>query len=124
MTIGFVKAQGAGNDFLLARHLAGVPEESLPALARAICDRHRGVGADGLVIFTGPARIRLFNSDGSEAEISGNGTRCAAALLIDEGSATDSVSIETQAGVKPLRLLERSGNRFRRRRRGRLARLG
>ena len=109
MTIPFIKAHGAGNDFLLVH---GV-EADYPALARAICSRNRGVGADGLILFTGPARIRLFNSDGSEAELSGNGTRCAAAVLIDEGRAAESVTIETLAGAKHVRLLERDGNRFR-----------
>jgi diaminopimelate epimerase len=113
MTIRFVKAQGAGNDFLLVRGLGSIPEPALAELARAICDRHRGVGADGLVVFTGPARIRLFNSDGSEAEISGNGTRCAAAVLLDEGAAGTALNLETAAGVKPLRLLARDGNVFR-----------
>jgi diaminopimelate epimerase len=127
MTINFVKAQGAGNDFLLVRELKGIRESDLAELARASCDRHRGVGADGLIVFTGPARIRLFNSDGSEAELSGNGTRCAAALLISEASdpgvpravalesaaAETIVAIETKAGVKRLRMLEREDNRFR-----------
>ncbi len=110
MKIPFVKAHGAGNDFLLVRDLAAT---DYAALACAICDRNRGVGADGLVVFTGPARIRLFNSDGSEAAISGNGTRCAAALLIADGPAAETVAIETGAGVKQLRLLEREGDRFR-----------
>ena len=118
MKIPFVKAQGVGNDFLLIREVDGLGESDFPELARAICERRRGVGADGLIVFTGPARIRLFNSDGSEAELSGNGTRCAAALLIAEGEAgesiaVDGVSIETRAGVKRLRLLEREGDRFR-----------
>jgi diaminopimelate epimerase len=56
--------------------------------------------------------IRLFNADGSEPELSGNGTRCAAALLIDSGRASDPVTIQTGAGPKHLRLLERNGRRF------------
>ena len=112
-TIPFVKAHGAGNDFLLVQAVQTPADTDYPELARAICARHGGIGADGLIVFTGPARIRLFNSDGSEAELSGNGTRCAAALLIADGSAGPGVAIETQAGVKQLRLLEREGNRFR-----------
>ncbi len=109
MTIPFVKAHGAGNDFLLIEEL---PEASYPDLARALCDRHRGLGADGLIVFTGPTRIRLFNSDGSEAELSGNGTRCAAAWLVDQGRASETLEIETMAGPKRLRLIERHGSRF------------
>ncbi len=112
MTISFLKAHGDGNDFLLVLDSAVAPERDWPALARSICDRHRGVGADGLIVFTGPARIRLFNSDGSEAPLSGNGTRCAAAVLIAEKHAGPGLAIETRAGVKNLRLLERRGNRF------------
>ncbi len=108
MTIPFVKAHGAGNDFLLIQALE---QADYPALAVSACDRHRGVGADGLIVFTGPRQIRLFNSDGSEAELSGNGTRCAAALLIADGGG-DSVTIETLAGSKQLRLLERRDNLF------------
>lgn len=109
MTLRFVKAHGDGNDFLLVRET--IAEARYAELAVAICDRHRGVGADGLILFTGPAAIRLFNSDGSESEISGNGTRCAAALLIEEGGAAE-LTIETRAGAKRLRLLERRENRF------------
>lgn len=121
MTIRFVKAHGAGNDFLLVREPGRLSDADYAELARAICDRHRGVGADGLVVFLRPPvgttqpreRIRLFNSDGSEAELSGNGTRCAAAVLIGDAEAPEQLEIETRVGVKQLRLLERDGNRFR-----------
>src|ERR1039458_1711250 len=84
MRIPFTKAHGAKNDFLLTRS-GEAPGGGLPAIAQAICDRHTGVGADGWMLIEPAAAadhdagIRLFNSDGSEAEISGNGTRCAAA---------------------------------------------
>ena len=111
MTIPFTKAHGAGNDFLLTWADRVPPGGDLPSTARAICDRHTGIGADGWMLIRDMA-IRLFNSDGSEAEISGNGTRCAAALLIDAGKAADEVTLSTGAGVKHLRLIERSGRRF------------
>jgi len=112
--IPFTKAHGAKNDFLLTWAWQA-PRENPAAVARAICDRHTGVGADGWVLVkpAGPeapgcdGSIRLFNADGSEAEISGNGTRCAAAFLIDAGVAGDQVRILTGAGVKQLRLIER-----------------
>jgi diaminopimelate epimerase len=110
MSIPFTKAHGAGNDFLLT-WADQVPDIDLPATARAICDRHTGIGADGWILIRGSA-IRLFNADGSEPEISGNGTRCAAALLIDAGQAADQVTIHTGAGPKHLRLLQRDGRRF------------
>jgi diaminopimelate epimerase len=110
MTIPFIKAHGAGNDFLLS-WADRVPAGDWPAWARAICNRHTGIGADGWIVMR-DSTIRLFNSDGSEAEISGNGTRCAAALLIDSGLAASQVTITTGAGPKHLRLIERSGRRF------------
>ena len=90
MTIPFVKAHGAKNDFLLT-FMEEAPDPKLwPELAVAICNRYTGVGADGwmliLPLLNGDrfdATIRLFNSDGSEPELSGNGTRCVAALLIE-----------------------------------------
>ncbi|MBZ5581423.1 MAG: diaminopimelate epimerase [Acidobacteriia bacterium] len=118
MNIRFTKAHGAKNDFLLTWE-KDAPEGDRAAMARAICDRHTGVGADGWMLVD-PGRdaesdggIQLYNSDGSTAEISGNGTRCAAALLIHHGLAADTLRIRTGAGVKSLRVLERSGLGFR-----------
>ncbi|MGA2136168.1 MAG: diaminopimelate epimerase [Bryobacteraceae bacterium] len=117
MTIPFTKAHGAKNDFLLTK-TADAPDADLPALAQAICDRHTGVGADGWMLIdlaAGPHHdiaIRLFNSDGSEPEISGNGTRCAAAFAIEHGHTGIEVRVRTGAGVKTLRLLERRGHAF------------
>lgn len=109
MPIPFVKAHGAGNDFLLTQADQLTGELDLPSTARAICNRHTGIGADGWILIRDHT-IRLFNPDGPEVEISGNGTRCAAALLID--AAGDQVTIHTGAGPKHLRLLRRNGRRF------------
>ncbi|MGH9614066.1 MAG: diaminopimelate epimerase [Bryobacteraceae bacterium] len=117
MDIPFTKAHGAGNDFLLtSADQANAPD--LPAIARAICQRHIGIGADGWMLIRKDkagdrdATIRLFNTDGSEPEISGNGTRCAAALLISEGHPGEHVRIATGAGIKELRLVHRNGLNF------------
>jgi len=117
MKIPFTKAHGAKNDFLLTWK-RDAPEGDRTAMARAICDRHTGVGADGWMLVDRPAdadvegAIKLYNSDGSTAEISGNGTRCAAALLVRHGYAAGVVRIRTGAGVKILRLLKRGGLAF------------
>jgi diaminopimelate epimerase len=119
MNIPFTKAHGAQNDFLLT-WTNDAPRENLPEIARAICARHTGVGADGWMLVSGPPEgagyhgtIRLFNADGSEPELSGNGTRCAAAFLMDAGvAAGEEVRIATGAGLKQLRLIERKGLRF------------
>ncbi|HZQ24001.1 MAG TPA: diaminopimelate epimerase [Terriglobales bacterium] len=111
--IPFVKANACGNDFLIIEG-AHAPAD-LPAFSRKICDRHRGVGADG-VEWLFPAqdadvRARLFNADGSEAEISGNGTRCVAAYRCAE-SAKQEVVIRTGAGLKKCKLISRDGAKF------------
>lgn len=117
MKIPFTKAHGAKNDFLLTWE-ADAPPEGREAMARAICDRHTGVGADGWMVVAPPADseaeggIQLYNSDGSTAEISGNGTRCAAGFLVRHGLAAGVVRIRTGAGIKTLRLLRRSGLAF------------
>src|ERR1041384_2101131 len=118
MQIPFLKAHGAKNDFLLTSPADIPPNASHAALARAICDRHTGIGADGwLQVSQGDAHadaaIRLYNSDGSPAEISGNGTRCAASFLIYRGIVTGvNVRIRTGAGVKHPTLLNRLGLLF------------
>jgi len=117
MRIPFTKAHGAKNDFLLTWR-SDAPLGDRGVLARALCDRHTGVGADGWILVAPrpdsetDAAIELFNSDGSLAEISGNGTRCAAALLIRHGDAAEAVRIRTGAGLKTLRLLQRDGLSF------------
>ena len=117
MRIPFTKAHGALNDFLLTWAHEAPPQQLLVPAAVAICHRHSGIGADGWILVTPPsasepASIRLFNSDGSEPEISGNGTRCAAAFLADTGLAAAEIHIRTGAGVKTLRLMERHGFHF------------
>jgi diaminopimelate epimerase len=105
-----VKAHGARNDFLLTwRSELPEGEFDFPAASRAICDRNTGAGADGWIILSpaagADAAIELWNSDGSRSEISGNGTRCAAAWLIESKGAGPEVTILTGAGSKHLRML-------------------
>ncbi|MBI4443226.1 MAG: diaminopimelate epimerase [Acidobacteria bacterium] len=115
--IPFTKAQGAGNDFLLLQSTPEVPLPS-PQLVQHLCDRRFGVGADGVLFLTIPADpevdadLRIFNSDGGEAEISGNGTRCAAAYLVQTGRAARSLAIHTPAGRKTLTLISQQENQF------------
>ena len=102
--IPFVKAQGLGNDFVVLDALRDRLPESPAVFARAVCDRRRGVGGDGLLILEkgqgAPFRMRMWNPDGSESEMCGNGLRCAAAILLARGYASaEGVEIETGAGV-------------------------
>jgi len=114
LKVPFVKAHGAGNDFLYtwAGDLeAELDEPRCSQLARAICDRHTGVGSDGWYLIDlvegAHARLSLWNSDGSKAELSGNGTRCAAALLLAQDRAGSPVRIMTGSGLRELTLKER-----------------
>jgi diaminopimelate epimerase len=116
--IPYTKAHGARNDFLLTwREQLPVQAGDPAELARAICDRYSGAGADGWILITEPrndvpAAIELWNSDGSRSEISGNGTRCAAALLVESLKASHDVRIATGAGLKSLRLLDRHEHHY------------
>ncbi len=110
----FTKMQGAGNDYV---YINGF-EEKLPAdladLAVRISDRHFGVGGDGLILILpsekGDARMRMFNADGSESEMCGNGIRCVAKYVYDHGiSRKPHLAIETGAGVLQLELLIEKG---------------
>lgn len=111
-----VKAHAFGNDFLLLDEAAAPPAAGRAALARAVCERHRGIGADGLILYRrsgrGSASMALLNADGSYSEVSGNGVRCLAAWLAGEPAAGADISIQTDAGLKRLELLERDGGRL------------
>jgi diaminopimelate epimerase len=116
MKIPFTKAHGDRNDFLITPALEVPPDADRASLARAICDRHTGAGADGWIIVSpsgeADAAIELWNSDGSGSGLSGNGTRCVALYLLENHRATGNVRILTGAGLKHLRLLERRGREF------------
>ncbi len=105
----FVKMHGLGNDFVFLDHFSVSPATDYPALARRLCDRHFGIGADGLIAIlpseAADARMRIFNADGSEPEMCGNGIRCAARFLYDKRYVTSNpLTIETLAGILSLRL--------------------
>ena len=110
MRIPFTKASACGNDFLIVEGAYAFGD--LSALSRRLCDRHRGVGADGVEwLFPdadADARLRLFNADGSEAEISGNGTRSVAAEICSREGKTE-VVVRTGAGLKKCRLVGPQG---------------
>jgi diaminopimelate epimerase len=115
--IPFVKAHACGNDFLVIQeNLAGV--EPRDELTRRLCQRNSGVGADGVEFLTWEGKrqgkIRLHNADGSIAEISGNGTRCAAAWIAYETKAGpgDEVVLETDAGPRVCQIDDRTGQIF------------
>ncbi len=111
--IPFVKASACGNDFLIIDGNA-VPSD-LAAFSQRICQRHEGVGADGVEwLFPSSdadVHARLFNADGSEAEISGNGTRCVAAYICSTRG-KEKVLIRTGAGIKTCTLTSRSDAQF------------
>ena len=111
--IPFVKASACGNDFLIIDGMHAPAD--LAMLSRRICDRHQGVGADG-VEWIFPAKdadvhARLFNADGSEAELSGNGTRCVAAYLCSQHP-REKVTIRTGAGLKVCTLTSRADTQY------------
>jgi diaminopimelate epimerase len=100
----FVKMHGTGNDFVLLR--AQGDEQDWSRLAQAMCDRHYGIGADGLILVLpssqADVRMRMFNPDGSEAEMCGNGLRCVVKYVVDEGLVRPRdgrISVETAVGV-------------------------
>ena len=109
----FAKASACGNDFLIID--GSYAPADLGAFSRQICERHNGVGADGVEwLFPAPdadVSARLFNADGSEAEISGNGTRCVAAYICSE-QAKEKVVVRTGAGLKICTLTARSDTQY------------
>ena len=118
MTLRFAKMHGIGNDFIVVDHLeAGTPTvEQVQAHAVALCNRHTGVGADGILCVL-PAdtpgtdfAYRMFNPDGTEAEMCGNGIRCFGKWVYEQGhTSRTTIAVGTQAGVKILDLVVEGG---------------
>jgi diaminopimelate epimerase len=111
----FAKAHGLGNDFILvAEGDASAPAE---AWARRLCDRHVGIGGDGVLVYgaDGPeaVRMRLLNADGSEGGVSGNGVRCLAAYSVFKGSARPRHVVHTPPGPRAVEVEALGGARFR-----------
>src|SRR6478672_3584825 len=105
----FTKMQGCGNDYVYVDCFAQSPPADPAGLSRRISDRHFGVGSDGLILILpskiADARMRMFNADGSEGEMCGNGIRCVAKYLFDHGLAAKSpLTVETGRGVLSLEL--------------------
>lgn len=100
----FSKMHGAGNDFILINNVtARLADESLAELARRLCDRRLGIGADGLILADSPSgqadvKMVFFNADGSRGEMCGNGARCLARFAYEEGLAPAEMTLETPAG--------------------------
>jgi diaminopimelate epimerase len=118
LPLSIIKAHAYGNDFLYVAR-AEVERLDPSALARRLCDRHRGVGADGLILYEltpAGARMQLVNADGSHPELSGNGLRALAAIVArhraGHGQPVASIRIDTDAGPRDLTLTIRADPRF------------
>lgn len=111
----FTKVQGLGNDFVLVEAFDTLPISDPGQLAQRICDRHFGVGADGLVLLshsvTADLRMRIWNADGSEAEMCGNAIRCVGRYAYERGACRrEEMAVETLAGVRQIKLHLRDGS--------------
>ncbi|MCW3131800.1 MAG: diaminopimelate epimerase [Candidatus Methanospirare jalkutatii] len=130
MRLRFTKMHGCGNDFILVNESVGasqerkrgeraeaerevaIPEERRGDVARALCRRRFAVGADGLIFLCEPSssaydfRMRIFNADGTEAEMSGNGIRCAAKFAFEHGVAPRKMRIQTEGGLRVAEVLK------------------
>jgi len=114
MTLPFIKMHGLGNDYVYINCFPKstaeiIAKTNLAALARTISDRHFGIGSDGLVLIlpskVADAKMRIFNADGSEAEMCGNAIRCVAKYLYESGLCRDvQMEIETLSGIRSLAL--------------------
>lgn len=113
-TLKFTKMQGCGNDYVYVNGFSEHVTDPVE-LARKVSDRHFGIGSDGLVLILpstkADVRMRMFNPDGSEAQMCGNATRCVARYVFDHGIVRDRVvSVETMAGIRVVRLLMDAGH--------------
>jgi len=102
LKINFTKMSASGNDFVIVEKKSLLSDIDYRLIAESICDRKYGVGADGLLLLekskTADIKMRIFNADGSEAQMCGNGARCAA-LYVKEQNTTPKINIETKAGI-------------------------
>lgn len=107
MLIKFSKYHGLGNDFILTRYMEGI---NIPEFVQACCDRHTGIGADGMIfVKDNPLEMIYYNQDGSRAPMCGNGIRCFASYCFDEGICTDEIlPIQTLAGQKVVKRISTS----------------
>src|SRR5438094_2116910 len=110
----FTKMHGLGNDYVYVDCFRQPPPRDPAALSRAVSDRHFGVGSDGLILIApserADVRMRMFNADGSESEMCGNGVRCVAKYAYDHGlSANNPLTVETGRGVLTLHLEVKAG---------------
>jgi diaminopimelate epimerase len=110
----FTKMQGAGNDYVYVNAFTEKLPSDIGDLARKMADRHYGIGADGLILICpserADARMRMFNVDGTEGEMCGNGLRCVGKYVYDYGIAKkDTVAIETGRGILTLQLFPKAG---------------
>ena len=117
MPLKFIKFHGFGNDYIVIAAAQFPEANGLGEFARSICNRHYGAGADGIAVVSlsqdqsADFQVRIFNPDGSEASLSGNGTRCAAAYLYYEGLwQAKELRLSTRAGVKRYVLRADEGN--------------
>lgn len=114
----FAKMHGAGNDYVYINGFAEAVADPA-ALAQAVSNRQFGIGSDGLILIlpseVADVRMRMFNADGSEAEMCGNGIRCVAKYAYDHGLVTNKeIRVETGAGVKPLQLFTNAADKVER----------
>lgn len=114
LTLSLIKAHAYGNDFLIASAAEAAALGDAATLARTVCARHTGIGADGLMLITPTAtgaRMQLLNADGSYSELSGNGIRCVAAALARDSNSPPgtTIVIDTDAGARAIDILARDG---------------
>src|SRR5439155_23969105 len=113
-SVKFTKLHGLGNDYVYVDCVTQPPPREPAALSRVISDRHFGIGGDGLILICpserADVRMRMFNADGSESEMCGNGVRCVAQYVHDHGLAVKpTLTVETGRGVLTLELEVQGG---------------